>query len=98
MFRRVGIPVLGIIENMSYLICGKCGEHMPIFGSGGGKQLSMELHAPMLGQIPIDPLLCTGGDTGAPLTLANPDSTVSQVFVQMARAIATTFGDLVFDS
>ncbi|PSB27553.1 Mrp/NBP35 family ATP-binding protein [Chlorogloea sp. CCALA 695] len=93
MFRRVGIPVLGIIENMSYLICGKCGEHTPIFGSGGGKQLSSELHAPMLGQIPIDPLLCTGGDTGAPLTLANPDSIVGQVFVQMARAIATTFGD-----
>lgn len=91
MFRRVGIPVLGIIENMSYLICGQCGEHTPIFGSGGGKQLSAELHAPLLGQIPIDPQICTGGDTGVPLTLQNPNSKVGQVFVQMAGAIATTF-------
>jgi ATP-binding protein involved in chromosome partitioning len=91
MFRRVGIPVLGIIENMSYLICGHCGDHTPIFGSGGGQQLSTELHAPLLGQVPIDPNICIGGDTGTPLTLAHPDSIVGQVFVQMAGAIETTF-------
>ncbi|MEP0751006.1 Mrp/NBP35 family ATP-binding protein [Trichocoleus sp. Lan] len=91
MFRRVGIPVLGIIENMSYLICGHCGDRTPIFGSGGGQQLSAELHAPLLGQVPIDPSICMGGDTGTPLTLTHPDSTVGQVFVQMAGAIETTF-------
>ncbi|MBD1877564.1 Mrp/NBP35 family ATP-binding protein [Coleofasciculus sp. FACHB-T130] len=91
MFRRVGIPVLGIIENMSYLICGHCGDRTPIFGSGGGQQLSTELHAPLLGQVPIDPSICMGGDTGTPLTLTHPGSTVGQVFVQMARAIETTF-------
>jgi ATP-binding protein involved in chromosome partitioning len=91
MFRSVGIPVLGIIENMSYLICGHCGDRTPIFGSGGGQQLSTELHAPLLGQVPIDPSICMGGDTGTPLTLAHPDSTVGQVFVQIAGAINTTF-------
>lgn len=91
MFRRVGIPVLGIIENMSYLICGHCGDRTPIFGSGGGQQLSTELHAPLLGQVPIDPSICQGGDTGTPLTLAHPDSTVGQVFVQMAQAIEMAF-------
>jgi ATP-binding protein involved in chromosome partitioning len=91
MFRRVGIPVLGIIENMSYLICGHCGDRTPIFGSGGGQQLSTELNAPLLGQVPIDPSICMGGDTGTPLTLTNPDSTVGEVFVQMAGAIDRTF-------
>jgi ATP-binding protein involved in chromosome partitioning len=91
MFRRVGIPVLGIIENMSYLICSHCGDRTPIFGSGGGQQLATELHTPLLGQVPIDPSICMGGDTGTPLTKAHPGSTVGQVFVQMAGAIETTF-------
>ena len=91
MFRRVGIPVLGIIENMSYLICQHCGEPTPIFGSGGGQQLSDELQAPLLGRLPIDPRICKGGDTGEPMTIAEPSSTISQVFVQIATALDTTF-------
>ncbi|URD51277.1 Mrp/NBP35 family ATP-binding protein [Chroococcidiopsis sp. CCNUC1] len=90
MFRQVGVPVLGIIENMSYLI-GSDGETMPIFGSGGGQQLAAELNMPLLGQIPLDPDVCTGGDTGKPIATANPNSPVSQVFLQMAGAIANTF-------
>ncbi|NJP12175.1 MAG: Mrp/NBP35 family ATP-binding protein [Leptolyngbyaceae cyanobacterium RU_5_1] len=91
MFRRVGVPVLGIIENMSYLLCGQCGNPMPIFGQGGGQQLATELQAPLLGQVPIDPHICTGGDTGMPLTLADPTSPVGQVFRHIAGAIASTF-------
>lgn len=91
MFRQVGVPVLGIIENMSYLICGHCGERTPIFGQGGGQQLASELSAPLLGQIPIDPRICTGGDTGLPIAMQEPDNPVSQVFGQIAAAIAATF-------
>ncbi|MBW4526750.1 MAG: Mrp/NBP35 family ATP-binding protein [Phormidium tanganyikae FI6-MK23] len=91
MFRRVGIPVLGVIENMSYLLCGHCGEPIPIFGSGGGQQLSDELQAPLLGQVPIEPQICSGGDTGQPITLEDSSSIVSQVFVQIATSIDATF-------
>lgn len=91
MFRRVGIPVLGIIENMSYLLCGHCGEPTPIFGSRGGQQLSDELQAPLLGQVPIEPQICAGGDLGKPLTLSDPASAVGQVFTRIAAALDATF-------
>lgn len=91
MFRSVGVPVLGIIENMSYLVCGHCGEHTPIFGSGGGQQLAEELQTPLLGQVPIDPQICAGGDAGQPITIAEANSLVAQVFVRMAAIIEATF-------
>jgi ATP-binding protein involved in chromosome partitioning len=91
MFRRVGIPVLGIIENMSYLLCGHCGTPNPIFGSGGGQQLADELQAPLLGQVPIDAKICTGGDIGTPLTLSDPNSAVAEVFTKIAIALDNSF-------
>ncbi|OUL35904.1 ATPase involved in chromosome partitioning [Nostoc sp. T09] len=98
MFRQVGVPVLGIIENMSYLICGDCGSRTPIFGSGGGEQLSAELQAPLLGQIPIDPDICSGGDTGNPIAIGfdiaqakHRTSPASEVFAKIATAINATF-------
>ncbi len=94
MFRQVGVPVLGIIENMSYFI-GSGGEQTPIFGSGGGQKLAEELNTPLLGQVPIDPHICNGGDAGEPLTLANPNSTASQVFVQIAAALDLVFLPLI---
>ncbi|MBD2509077.1 Mrp/NBP35 family ATP-binding protein [Nostoc muscorum FACHB-395] len=90
MFRQVGVPVIGIIENMSYFM-GNGGEKIPIFGSGGGQKLVEELKAPLLGQIPIDPLICNSGDIGEPLTLVDPNSKASQVFVQIAGALNATF-------
>lgn len=90
MFRRAGVPVLGIVENMSYL-CGNTGEAIPIFGSGGGQQLATELQAPLLGQIPLDPQVCIGGDRGQPVTLAQPDSTVATVIQQIAQGLTVTF-------
>jgi ATP-binding protein involved in chromosome partitioning len=91
MFRRCGIPILGIIENMSYLLCGHCGEPTPIFGSGGGQQLATELSTNLLGKIPIDPRICVGGDTGKPILITDENATTSQVFKQMAIALNTTF-------
>jgi ATP-binding protein involved in chromosome partitioning len=94
MFRQVGVPVLGIIENMSYLISGD-GKPTAIFGSGGGQQLAEELKAPLLGQIPLDPAICNGGDIGQPLTLTDPNSIASLVFMQIATALDTTFSSSV---
>ena len=93
MFRRVGIPVLGIIENMSYLLCGHCGTPNPIFGSGGGQQLADELQAPLLGKVPIDAKICTGGDIGTPLTLSDPHSAVAEVFTKIAIALDHSFAE-----
>ncbi|MBD1912091.1 MULTISPECIES: Mrp/NBP35 family ATP-binding protein [unclassified Leptolyngbya] len=90
MFRQVGVPVLGIVENMSYLT-SPTGETLPIFGSGGGTQLSAELQTSLLGQIPIDARICTGGDTGKPLVLTEPTSAIGQVLMQTATALEATF-------
>jgi ATP-binding protein involved in chromosome partitioning len=91
MFRQVGVPVLGIIENMSYLVCKDCGEHTSIFGSGGGEQVAAELQTLLLGKVPIDPQICTGGDMGQPMPMVEPESLVAQVFMQIATALNTTF-------
>lgn len=90
MFRQVGVPVLGVVENMSYLI-DHSGEPVPIFGKEGGTQLAAELHTPLLGQIPIDARICAGGDIGKPLTLTDPMSAIGQVLTQTATTLDATF-------
>ncbi|MEM8810938.1 MAG: P-loop NTPase, partial [Cyanobacteria bacterium P01_G01_bin.38] len=83
--------VLGLVENMSYLICGCCGERTSIFGSGGGEQMAEELSIPLLGQVPIDPKICQGGDTGQPLPLADEKAPLSLVFESIAVGMNNTF-------
>lgn len=90
MFRQVGVPVLGIVENMSYLEAAQ-GKRTPIFGSGGGAEIAAELEAPLLGQIPLDPRICSGGDEGIPVAIAEPDSLATDVFNQIAIALNQTF-------
>ncbi len=85
------VPVLGIIKNMSYLVCKHCGEPTYIFGSGGGEQIAAELQAPLLGKIPIEPHICTAGDVGQPMPIVEPSSLVAQVFMEIAKALNTTF-------
>ncbi|MEO1351227.1 MAG: Mrp/NBP35 family ATP-binding protein [Cyanobacteria bacterium J06635_15] len=92
MFRQVGVPVLGLVENMSYLLCGHCGEPTPIFGAGGGAQITTELSVPLWGQVPIDPRICAQGDAGEPLPLKVPDAPLSQIFRQIATGLNHTFG------
>lgn len=91
MFRQVGIPVLGVVENMSYLICSHSGETVPIFGHGGGTELSTELHTHLLGQIPIEARICAGGDTGKPLVLTDPSAAIGQVLADVAANLEATF-------
>ena len=74
MFTRVNVPILGIVENMSYFIAPDTGKKYDIFGSGGGEKISKELNAPFIGGIPIDPRIRKGGDNGIPIVYDIPDS------------------------
>jgi ATP-binding protein involved in chromosome partitioning len=86
MFRKVNVPVLGIIENMSYFICRHCGEREEIFGHGGGKKTAEMLGVPFLGEVPIDPQVVVGGDTGEPIVVLKPDSPAAQAFRERAAS------------
>jgi ATP-binding protein involved in chromosome partitioning len=74
MFERVGVPVLGIVENMSYFACPHCGERTEIFLSGGGRRLADEVGAPLLGEVPLQARMPDLGDTGTPVVVADPQS------------------------
>lgn len=87
MFRKVNVPVLGIIENMSYYICRHCGEREELFGHGGGKKTADMLGVPFLGEVPIDPKVVVGGDTGEPIVVMDPSSAAAQAFVALAKQI-----------
>jgi ATP-binding protein involved in chromosome partitioning len=85
MFRKVGVPILGIIENMSYFLCPKCDSQSDIFGHGGASREASRLGVPFLGEIPIHPTIRTGGDEGRPLATAAPDSPQARAFEDVAR-------------
>jgi ATP-binding protein involved in chromosome partitioning len=87
MFQKVNVPVLGIIENMSFYVCKKCGHREEIFKHGGGKQTAKNLNVPFLGEIPIDPKVAIGGDSGVPIVAAEPKSPVTEAFLSIAEAI-----------
>ncbi len=84
MFQRVAVPVLGIIENMSYFLCPHCGDRTAIFGSGGGKRLAEELEVPLLGEIPLYPAILEGGDRGEPLVVAEPQAPAALALLEVA--------------
>ncbi|HEX9743453.1 MAG TPA: Mrp/NBP35 family ATP-binding protein [Nitrospiraceae bacterium] len=88
MFQKVNVPLLGIIENMSYYVCRHCGEREDIFSHGGGKQAAEKLGVPFLGAIPIDPAIRIGGDEGMPIVAADPDSPQAKTFMDIAGRIA----------
>jgi len=87
MFQKVNVPLLGIIENMSYFVCGHCGERTDIFSSGGGERAAEKLGIPFLGRIPIDPAIRAGGDVGAPIVVADPASPQAAAFREIAAKI-----------
>jgi ATP-binding protein involved in chromosome partitioning len=88
MFRQLNIPVLGVIENMSYFVCGHCHERTDIFGSGGGRRIAEDMQIPFLGEVPIDIRVRSGGDEGAPIVSAVPDAPAAQAFTAVARQVA----------
>jgi ATP-binding protein involved in chromosome partitioning len=88
MWKKVEVPVLGVIENMSYFACPQCGHHEEIFARGGGKQLAEREGLPFLGEIPMLSSVRGSGDGGKPVVLAEPESEVARTFQGMARRLA----------
>ena len=87
MFAKVNVPVIGLIENMSYFISPSDGQRFPIFGSGGGEREAKRIHAPLLGQIPIDIATREAGDRGIPVTAEDRESPVSIEFRRIAQRL-----------
>jgi len=87
MFRKVDVPVLGFIENMSYFVCPHCGERSDIFSHGGAKKEAEKLGVEFLGEIPLDIAIRETSDGGKPIVLAQPDSPHAKVYKQMATRI-----------
>jgi ATP-binding protein involved in chromosome partitioning len=88
MFEQVNVPVLGMVENMSYFVCGHCGQRTDVFRHGGGQNEAVRLGVPFLGEIPLDPEVVIGGDEGQPILLRSPKSAVSEAYRKVARAMA----------
>ncbi|MBI5598881.1 MAG: P-loop NTPase, partial [Deltaproteobacteria bacterium] len=89
MFHEVKVPVLGIIENMSFFVCPHCNETTEIFSHGGGEKTSERYQVPFLGKIPIDIEIRAGGDAGRPIVDADPGSVHSVAFVKIAESVAS---------
>jgi ATP-binding protein involved in chromosome partitioning len=87
MFQKVNVPVLGIIENMSYFACPSDGKRYDIFGSGGGQREADRLKVPLLGQVPIDIATREAGDKGAPIVIAEPEGAVAKSFNAIAAKL-----------
>lgn len=92
MFQKVNVPLLGIIENMSFFQCGHCGERTDIFSHGGGERAASKLGVPFLGSIPIDPAIREGGDSGHPIVVANPSSPQAAAFKGIAQKLVNELG------
>jgi len=88
MFEKVSVPILGIIENMSYYLCVKCGHRDEIFHHGGGRATAEELHIPFIGEIPLTGQIRVGGDKGIPIVELEPDSAVALSFFNAAMQLA----------
>lgn len=92
MFQQLDVPILGLIENMSYYVCPHCGRPETIFGEGGGERLSRRLNTTLLAKVPLDPAVRAGGDAGEPAVVSAPDSPVGRALRQAAEALLTTLG------
>ncbi|HYT54194.1 MAG TPA: Mrp/NBP35 family ATP-binding protein, partial [Verrucomicrobiae bacterium] len=88
MFDKVMIPIVGIVENMSYFICDGCGKSHEIFSRGGAQRAAERFQIPYLGEIPITPALREGGDKGVPILIQDPKSSVSKIFLEIAAKLA----------
>ncbi len=84
-FKRLDVPVWGIVENMSYFVCPHCGRPTEIFGQGGGAREAERQGVPLLGRIPLDPAVREAGDRGVPVVVGRPDSPAAQEFMKIAE-------------
>jgi ATP-binding protein involved in chromosome partitioning len=88
MFRKVAIPVLGVVENMATHVCSNCGHEEPIFGAGGGERMAAQYGVALLGSLPLDIRIREQADSGRPTVVAEPDGTLAQAYHRIARRAA----------
>ncbi len=97
MFEKVGIPILGIVENMSIHICSKCGNEEHIFGSGGAERMGKDYEVEVLGHLPLDINIRMQVDGGKPTVVADPDGRVAEIYKGIARRVAIKIADSAKD-
>jgi ATP-binding protein involved in chromosome partitioning len=93
MFEKVGILILGVVENMSFHICPKCGHESHIFGSGGAERMSREYGTELLGQLPLDEAIRQQADSGKPTVVSDPDGKVAEIYRRIARRCAVKIAE-----
>jgi len=97
MFEKVGVPILGIVENMAIHVCSNCGHAEHIFGQGGGERMAKEYDIEYLGGLPLDIRIREQADSGKPTVVADPDSEVAAIYRQIARRLAVKIADKARD-
>ncbi|HVJ10196.1 MAG TPA: iron-sulfur cluster carrier protein ApbC [Burkholderiales bacterium] len=93
MFEKVGIPILGVVENMSFHVCPKCGHESHIFGSGGAKRMASEYKTELLGQLPLDETIQRQADSGRPTVVSDPDGEIAALYRRIARRCAVKIAE-----
>jgi ATP-binding protein involved in chromosome partitioning len=88
MFQQLRVPILGIVENMSYFLCPRCDERTEIFSHGGARQAAEAMGMPFLGEVPLNVAIREGGDSGKPITATQPDSPLAAIYRDVAGAVA----------
>jgi ATP-binding protein involved in chromosome partitioning len=88
MFRKVGVPILGLVENMSYFLCPHCSERTEIFGHGGGHSQAERLGVPFLGDVPLEAEIRNSGDAGQPIVAAGTETPGAAAFLELANSVA----------
>lgn len=97
MFEKVGIPILGIVENMSTHICSHCGHEEPIFGAGGGALMSQDYNVDLLGSLPLDMAIRMQADSGKPTVISEPNSKIADIYKAIARKTAIKIANASLD-
>jgi ATP-binding protein involved in chromosome partitioning len=93
MFEKVGIPILGVVENMSFHVCPKCGHESHIFGAGGAEKMAREYGTELLGQLPLDEAIRSQADSGKPTVVSDPDGPVAEIYRRIARRCAVKIAE-----
>ncbi|HWD21883.1 MAG TPA: iron-sulfur cluster carrier protein ApbC [Burkholderiales bacterium] len=93
MFEKVGIPILGVVENMSFHVCPKCGHQSHIFGTGGAERMCRDYGTELLGQLPLDEAIRSQADSGKPSVVSDPDGPVAEIYRRIARRCAVKIAD-----
>jgi len=97
MFEKVGVPILGLVENMSVHICSNCGHEEHVFGEGGAAKMSKDYNVDVLGSLPLDIKIREHADSGKPTVVAEPDSRSAQIYKEIARKVAARIAELAKD-